>query len=249
MSGFSTLDGNVTVAPEMPQGKWDLKLLGLVQMLAKAQAAKPLKTRPAAETKPASTPQAPKSEETNAPAPPPPSDENADKSADGMLISGSESNAATSKYSMAPAFGNHRPGQRGLYNGSFGARVDNSFFDARPYSLTGQQTPKDFYSRMTTMVTVGGPLRIPRLLPFGPNFYVSYQWTRNADAANQTGLVPDADERSGNLSGLLNAQGQPVTIYNPATGLPFRWQHSRKFSGGCAFESLSAAEPRGQLEL
>jgi len=58
-------------------------------------------------------------------------------------------------------------------------------------------------------------------MPIGPNFYVSYQWTRNADAANETGLVPDSDERSGNLSGLLNAQGQPVTIYDPATGLPF----------------------------
>ena len=40
-------------------------------------------------------------------------------------------------------------------------------------------------------------------------------------AANQTGLVPDAAERSGDLSGLRNAQGQPITIYNPATGLPF----------------------------
>ena len=112
-----------------------------------------------------------------------------------MLINGSESNAATSQYSMSPAFGNHRPGQKGLYNGSFGATIDNSVFDARPYSLTGQQTPKDFYSRVTTMVTVGGPLRIPRVMPWGPNFFVAYQWTRNADAANQTGLVPDCGEK------------------------------------------------------
>jgi hypothetical protein len=221
MSGFSTLDSKVTVTEETAQGSWDLKLVSLDQMLAKAQAGVPLKTRPAAETRAGTAQQTPKPEETNAPAAPLPADENAEKSADGMLINGSESNAATSKYSMTPAFGNHRPGQRGLYNGSFGARVDSSFFDARPYSLTGQQTPKDFYSRVTTMVTAGGPLRIPRLMPIGPNFYVSYQWTRNADAANETGLVPDADERSGNLSGLLNAQGQPVTIYDPATGLPF----------------------------
>ena len=221
MSGFSTLDSKVSVTQETAQGNWDLKLVGLEQMLAKAQAGVPLKTRTTAETKSASPQQAPKPEETNAPAATPPLDDNAEKSADGMLINGSESNAATSQYSMSPAFGNHRPGQRGLYNGSFGARLDNSFFDARPYSLTGQQTPKDFYSRVTTMVTVGGPLRIPRLMPIGPNFYVSYQWTRNADASNETGLVPDSDERSGNLSGLLNAQGQPVTIYDPATGLPF----------------------------
>ena len=221
MSGFSTLNSKVSVTEETPQGNWDLKLVALDQMLAEAQAGAPLKTRPTAETRPASSQQTPKPEEANVPAAPLPPDDNAEKSADGLLINGSESNAATSQYSMAPAFGNHRPGQKGLYNGSFGARVDNSFFDARPYSLTGQQTPKDFYSRVTTMVTVGGPLRIPRLMPIGPNFYVSYRWTRNADAANETGLVPDKDQRNGNLSGLSNAQGQPITIYDPSTGLPF----------------------------
>ena len=136
-----------------------------------------------------------------------------------MLINGSESNAATSQYSMSPAFGNRRPGQKGLYNGSIGAIVGNSVFDARPYSLTGQQTPKDYYSRITTVVTLGGPLRIPRLMPIGPNFFVAYQWTRNADAANQTGLVPHCGG-VGNLSGVVNATTAD-TIYNPATGLPF----------------------------
>jgi hypothetical protein len=34
-------------------------------------------------------------------------------------------------------------------------------------------------------------------------------------------LVPDPAERTGDLSGLLNAQGQPITIYDPTTGLPF----------------------------
>ena len=45
MSGFSKLDGDVTVAPNMPQGNWDLKLLDLDKMLAAAQVGKPLKTR------------------------------------------------------------------------------------------------------------------------------------------------------------------------------------------------------------
>ena len=224
MSGFTTLDDKVTVAPDASQGKWELQLLGLDQMLAKAQVGIPLKARPATETKPAPKKEAPKTAAANkavAPQSPQPADEIQDKSADGLLINGSESNAATSQYSMPGGFGNHRPGQKGLYNGGIFANVENSAFDARPYSLTGQQIPKDFYSRVTMGLALGGPLRIPRLLPFGPNFFVNYLWSRNADAENQTGLVPDATERSGNLSGLLNAQGQPVTIYNPATGLPF----------------------------
>ena len=220
MNGFSKLDGNVTVAPDTPQGKWDLKLLELDRLLAQAQANKPLKTRATSEAKPPANREKAKTEEVNA-ADAPQQPDDAEKSADGMLINGSESNAATSQYSLAPAFGNRRPGQKGLYNGSIGAVVGNSVFDARPYSLTGQQTPKDFYSRITTIVTLGGPLRIPRLMPIGPTFFVAYQWTRSADAANQTGLVPDAAERGGDLSSLRNAQGQPVTIYDPTTGLPF----------------------------
>src|ERR1039457_7223759 len=37
MSGFSKLEGNVTVAPDMPQGNWDLKLLSLDKLLAVPQ--------------------------------------------------------------------------------------------------------------------------------------------------------------------------------------------------------------------
>lgn len=221
MSGFATLDNKVTVAPDTPQGRWELKLLGLDQILAEAQMSKQLKTRPesAGQATPSEKPNV--AEPNGTEVPPMPAGEAAEKSADGMLINGSENNAATSQYSLSPAFGNRRPGQKGLYNGSVGAIVDNSALDARPYSLAGLQTPKSFYSRVTGIVALGGPLRIPHLMPIGPNFFVAYQWQRNADAANQTGLVPDATERGGDLSDLLNAQGQAVTIYNPATGLPF----------------------------
>lgn len=220
MSGFATLDHTVTVAPNTPQGKWELNLLGLEKMLAQAQVSAPLKVRPANGT--AAGEEKPNAAEPNVDAAPPmPPDEAAEKSADGMLINGSENNAATSQYSLSPAFGNRRPGQKGLYNGSIGTMVGNSALDARPYSLTGLQTPKDFYSRITGIATLGGPLRIPHLMPIGPNFFVAYEWMRSADAANQAGLVPDAAERGGDLSGLRNALGQPVTIYNPATGLPF----------------------------
>lgn len=216
MRGFSTLDGQVTVAANEPQGNWELKLLNLAEMLAQAQAAKPQQTRPAAraETVPQQAAQPAEAQNT---APPP--DESNEQAADGLLINGSQNNAATSQFALSQAFGNRRPGTKGLYNGSIGAIADNAVFDARPYSLAGQQTPKDAYSRITMMLALGGPLRIPHLLPNGPNFFVAYQWTRNADAANQTGLVPTTDERGGNLAGLLNAQGQPVTIYNPSTGL------------------------------
>ncbi|MGH9718164.1 MAG: carboxypeptidase regulatory-like domain-containing protein [Candidatus Acidiferrales bacterium] len=216
MSGFSTLNGQVTVGPKMAQGRWELKLLTLPQLLAGIQVTNP-SSQPAA-------PNLPEAKESSTEVPPlaaTHSGGTSGESSDGLLINGSVSNAATSPFSLSPAFGNHRPGVRGLYNGSIGAVGENSFFDARPYSLTGLQVPKDIYNRLTTLFTFGGPLNIPHLWYNGPNFFVAYQRTRDRDASALFGLVPDVAERNGDLSGLTNALGQPITIYNPATGLPF----------------------------
>ncbi len=221
MRGFTTVDGEITVAPTAPQGTWELKLLGLDQMLAQTKVIEPenksLQTRDSSEATQKMSP--PDKEAGNVPEAQRP--EESDRSNDGLLINGSESNAATSPFTMTPAFGNRRPGAKSLYTGGIGAIVGNSVFDARPYSLTGLELPKASFSTVTTVVTLGGPLNIPHLMYHGPNFFVTYQWTRNSNATTQSGLVPDAMQRNGDLSGLLNPVGQPVTIYNPATGLPF----------------------------
>jgi hypothetical protein len=200
-------------------------LLGLEQMLAEtkvsATESKPLQARTSSADQPAGKKDSAKQEEVNAPEPPRPAEESPDRSNDGFLINGSVNNAATSPFTMAPAFGNRRPGAKSLYTGGIGAIVGNSVFDARPYSLSGLEVPKASYSLVTSVVTLGGPLNIPHLMYHGPNFFVAYQWTRDSNATIQSGLVPDAMERNGDLSGLQNPLGQPVTIYNPVTGLPF----------------------------
>ena len=220
MRGFAPLNGDVTVAPDLPQKTWELKLLDFEQMLAETQISKgehePEVVQRAQQTE---KEEKPKQEGPGANMPPP--DDSEGKNAGGLLINGTSNNANTSQFSLSPSFGNHRPGTKGLYTGGFVAVVDNSVFDARPYSLTGVQIPKDQYSRVTLGATLGGPLNIPHLFYHGPNFFLAYQWTRNRDAATDAGLVPDAAERGGDLSGLLNALGQPVTIYNPATATPF----------------------------
>jgi hypothetical protein len=222
MSGFSTLTAEVTVTPNVPQGEWQLTLLPLGKILSQVPVATPESPPP----KPLpSKPVPPKAAEhnqgtTESPMIQPPA-EDAEESSDGLLINGTVNNAATSPFTLPPAIGNRRPGSKSLYSGGIAAIVDNSIFDARPYSLTGLQVPKDNYSRLSTVLTLGGPLNIPHLLYHGPTFFVGYQHTRNRDAATQSGLVPTAAERNGDLSGLLNPLGQPVTIYNPMTGLPF----------------------------
>ena len=239
MTGFSTIKQEVVIGPNTPAAKWELKLLPLDQIKARINPAgigagrpsdqslqaagqgMPLQPLPGggvtaeAESEQPNTPGTESSESQ-------PSQEDLNqRAADGFLINGSVLNGAASPFAQFMAFGNNRNGVRGLYNGGIGFIFDNSALDARPFSLSGQNTPKPAYNRITGVATLGGPLKIPHLLPKGPNFFVAYVWTRYVDATTQSALVPDSAERGGDFSQVLNALGQPVQIYNPATGLPF----------------------------
>ena len=197
LRGFAPMQSSVTIAATNEQGEWTLQMLDLKDLLSMAQSepamTTPLKTRDKEPPK-----QSAKSDKPEEPVPQPPQpSEDAERAADGLLINGSESNAATSQYSLSPAIGNHRSGTKALYNGSFGAFAENSIFDAKPYSLTGLVLPKDSYNRITMVATFGGPIRIPPLFYHGPNFSVAYQWTRNGSASTGTGLMPTTAERNG----------------------------------------------------
>ena len=143
------------------------------------------------------------------------------RASDGFLINGTTNNAATSPFSISPAFGNNRRGQRSLYNGNLGFTFDDSALDARPFSLTGQDTRRPAYSNFTGLASFGGPLRIPHLVRNGPNVFVNYQWTRNRNASTASALMPTLAERSGDFSDVLTPQGKPVTVIDPSTGQPF----------------------------
>lgn len=137
------------------------------------------------------------------------------RAADGFLINGSTNNGASSPFAQMQAFGNNRRGARSLYNGNLGFSLRNSSLDARPFSLTGQDTPRPGYNQMQGVASFGGPLNIPGLIPRnGPNFTVNYQWTRNSNASTQTGLMPTLAQRSGVLSGSVipTSQISPQTL-------------------------------------
>ncbi len=138
--------------------------------------------------------------------------------ADAFLINGSTNNGAASPFGMSGAFGNNRRGARSLYNGNIGLVFDNSRFDARNYSLTGQDTDKPDYNRMTGLFSFGGPLRIPHLLRNGPNLSLNYQWTRNRNASVQQTIVPDANQRAGNFSSSPTPIVDPLNNNNPFQG-------------------------------
>src|SRR5271168_1084821 len=206
---FAKLDEDITVAPTTPGLTWGLKLLPLAQILAQTRvqtAAAPV----IAATAP--KPEAPKPGQPPAPEPAKAPEDANQQPADGFLVNGSVNNAATSQFTVAPAFGNTRSGTKGLYTGSIGLIANSSVFDAQQYSFTGASVAKPSYADLTGVATIGGPIRIPHLLPHGPNFFIAYQWTRNSNATTDPALVPTLAQRNGIFTN---------TIYNPTTKLPY----------------------------
>ncbi len=219
MLGFAPTEGNIVVASGQPAAMWELTMLPLDQALALT------KTKVALSATQAPFPaNSPNSEATKQPPSPeavkPPEDDS-QRPTDGLLVNGSTNNAATSKYSLDQAFGNNRSGTKSLYTGGLAVVVDNSALDARPYSLSGLESPKTSYNRITGIATIGGPIKIPHLLQHGPNFFLAYEWMRDSTATTEAGLVPTTAQRAGDLSGIVDVLGKPVTIVNPATGSPF----------------------------
>jgi trimeric autotransporter adhesin len=206
MSGFATVKQDVAVGASAPVAKWELKLLPLDQMQAQSQSALPptaVKPETKSETKPENAP---------ATAAPKPDDDLSQRAADGFLINGSMNNGAATPFAQLANFGNNRNAGKSLYNGGIGIVIDNSALDARPFSLTGQDTPLAAYNRMTGVLALGGPIKIPRLMKQGINFFLNYQWTRNNNATTGTGLMPNQTARNGVFLS---------PILDPLTGAPF----------------------------
>ena len=225
MQCFEKVHAEVMVAANMPAGTWELKLLPEDKLVAESQVATPLQEIPAAPVpalvKKPDDQKGAQAAQSGVPVEIPKAPEENEQSADGFLVQGSVNNAATSPYATSAAFGNTRSGTKGLYTGGFAATEGNSALDARPYALSGIEAAKPSYNNFTGVAVLQGPLRIPHLMPRGPNLFASYQWNRLNSAVINTGLVPTEDERNGNLAGLTNVLGQPVTVHDPSTGAPY----------------------------
>jgi len=164
---------------------------------------------------------APASGGTPAPAPAEaPADANAAN--DGFLVNGSVNNGAASPFAQFAAFGNNRRRPGALYNAQFGVTASSSAWDAKNYSLTGQQTAVPNYNNLHFVGMFQGPLRIPRLLPNrGPNLFLGYQRTTDDKATTASQRMPTLLERNGDFSQTVDGLGRPITVTDPSTGQPF----------------------------
>jgi hypothetical protein len=99
---------------------------------------------------------------------------------------------------------------------------NDSALDARPFSLTGLETPKATYNFARFGANVGGPLNIPKIFN-GSNkwfYFVGWNGSRGSTPYDSYSTVPTPAERAGDFSAATYKDGSPVQIFNPATGLP-----------------------------
>ena len=94
---------------------------------------------------------------------------------------------------------------------SFYDRFESSAFDARPYSITGNEVPKPSHYDDRFGASLGGPLKIPHIYD-GSNktyFFINYQHDIQSSALDTYSTVPTAAERTGDFCGL------GLTLFDP----------------------------------
>jgi hypothetical protein len=139
------------------------------------------------------------------------------EAADAFLVSGTV-NAGGGQ----PTAGNvPRPTGLRLFRGQISMNGENSAWAASPYSLTGLRQPKPDTSRLSVSGILQSQLRIPGLSGATRNLLVT--WNRNSTNGADTlsEFMPTVLQRAGDFSQTLDGFGAPVTLTDPATGLPF----------------------------
>jgi hypothetical protein len=165
---------------------------------------------------------------SDAPPPPPPivtaGASTAPKSDDTPdIINGSVINGAASRFAQARAFGNNRPNLRPQYSGALTALLGNSAWNANPYSFSGGTAPIPSYNDTNFQAALAGPLRIPWILPNGPQASLSYQHGVNHNATTQSALMPTLEQRAGGgviPSARISPQAAALLPYFPLPNMP-----------------------------
>jgi hypothetical protein len=96
----------------------------------------------------------------------------------------------------------------------------DSSLDAKPFSLTGQNSEKASYSQTRYGLAMGGPLNIPKVIHSDKTFFfLTLNGTRASNPYDGLGTVPTDLERSGDFS--QSRTTAPIVIYDPLTHQPF----------------------------
>ena len=99
----------------------------------------------------------------------------------------------------------------------------NGALNAEPFPIRGEQTNQPDYASNRFGATLLGVPYIPHLIERDTKDFIFFTLSgqHSSTPFNEYGTVPTAAERTGNFSGLTTQNGTPITIYNPATQMPY----------------------------
>ena len=138
---------------------------------------------------------------------------------DGLLITGSLNNGASTPFALPRGIGNNRPRPPSVITYAAGLQLGSSALDARPFSLTGLRLPKPSYAALQGNGMMQGNLRVPWLRN-AVNLTLTYQGESSTNANVQSARLPTDLERVGDFSQTLDVHGQPVRLVDPVTRQP-----------------------------
>jgi hypothetical protein len=97
---------------------------------------------------------------------------------------------------------------------------NDAALDAKPYALTGLDTPKASYNLARFGANIGGPLTIPKIFNGGNKwfFFAGWNGSRGSTPYDSFSTVPTVAERSGDFSAATYKDRAPVQIFDPTTG-------------------------------
>jgi hypothetical protein len=105
---------------------------------------------------------------------------------------------------------------------SFFDQLQDSAFDARPYAITGEPSPKISHYDDKLGANIGGPLKIPHIYNGSDRtfFFVNFTHESNKSPVDTFSSVPTAAERTGDFTGIGAQLFDPYSnISGPRTSL------------------------------
>ena len=95
----------------------------------------------------------------------------------------------------------------------------NDKLNANSFSGNAARNPRGVMRWNQPGFVIDGPVRIPHVYNGKDKtfFMLNMEWIRNASPLPYTASFPTQAERTGDFSSLVNANGQPVIIYDPST--------------------------------
>jgi hypothetical protein len=151
-----------------------------------------------------------------------------------------ENNAHSAKYSrMTSIVLSTKSGSNAVHGAAFLTNRNNAYGKARTRTDFGQ-IPE--LSRNEFGANLGGPVFIPKLYNGRDRtfFFAAYEAYRASTPASLSGRVPTEAMRNGDFSGLRDAQGRLITIYDPLTTNAQAWARQPFSHGG----KLNAIDPK-----